>query len=123
MATLRSISKKALSQVQKTYEPELFLPQFVNNRWRAPKYGLRIQANMRKNCILSGIDPISIGLPPVKESKPVRVKPPKGTKIQRTYVEKQAKIRDNLTKMDEKITNWRQEQRKEKAKTKSVMPF
>ncbi|KAK9762661.1 hypothetical protein K7432_011404 [Basidiobolus ranarum] len=123
MATLRTISQKALSQIQKTYEPKVFLPQYVDNRWRAPKFGLRIQANMRKNCILSGIDPLSIGLPAVKESKPVRVKPPKGTKVQRTYVEKQAKIRDNLLKMEEKITHWRQEQRKDKAKAKSVMPF
>jgi hypothetical protein len=38
--------------------------------------------------LLEGRDPTSHGLPEPKQHKPLRVKPPKGTKYQRNYEER-----------------------------------
>ncbi|KAJ1948915.1 hypothetical protein FBU59_001379 [Linderina macrospora] len=48
-------------------------------------------------------------MPALAPKKPVRSKPPKGHKQQRTYAEKQAMIQKNLDEMPEKIRNYQKD--------------
>lgn len=80
------ISKQVMKLIAVKHPSSNFVPQFINGFWRSSKYSLRRQADMRKAAILTGKDPINdVGLPPVPEKQPLRIKPPKGTKAQRTY--------------------------------------
>ncbi|KAJ1802955.1 hypothetical protein LPJ75_006019, partial [Coemansia sp. RSA 2598] len=95
----------------------------VGSKWRPGKYSLRQQADMRKACVIKGIDPKSIGMPEKSARKIKMDKPPKGHKHQRMYAQKQAAIEKNLQDMPEKIRKWKEGLAAEKAKTKSSLPF
>jgi hypothetical protein len=123
MATVRKFSEHMLKLARKQHSPKDFVPQFVNNHWRPPRISLRRQADLRKACLIQGLDPVKLGIPPKAEHKPLRTKPPKGTKYQRNYEERKAKVEKLMAEMPKKIEAWREEKRQEKLKAKSTMPF
>ncbi|RKP24234.1 hypothetical protein SYNPS1DRAFT_12707 [Syncephalis pseudoplumigaleata] len=108
MATARIFSKRLLQLSRLQYKAEDFQTSFVNGHWRQPRIGPRRQADLRKACLLEGRDPASHGLPEPKQHKPLRVKPPKGTKYQRNYEERKAKVEKSLSDMPTKITEWKE---------------
>ncbi|KAJ1872258.1 hypothetical protein H4R99_006613 [Coemansia sp. RSA 1722] len=123
MATVREFSAKILKRLETKHPLTSFKVTAIGNKWRPGKYSLRQQADMRKACLINGVDPKSIGMPekPVKKVK--QSKPPKGHKQQRMYAQKQAAIEKNLQDMPEKIRKWKEGLAAEKAKTKSSLPF
>ncbi|KAJ1948570.1 hypothetical protein DL89DRAFT_281312 [Linderina pennispora] len=123
MATVRKFSANILNHVKAEHAETAFKVSFVNGHWRPPHFSLRRQAELRKACLVQGIDPTSIGMSELAPKKPVRSKPPKGHKQQRTYAEKQAMIQKNLDEMPEKIRKWKEDLAKEKEKNKSSLPF
>ena len=88
MAANKAFSRTLLSLSQPRFSASDFKPAFVNGHWRKPRFGLRRQADLRKICLIQGKAPEDYGLPEVRENKPLRVKPPKGTKYQRNYAER-----------------------------------
>lgn len=94
MASIRQFSPKVLESIAKPHPPHIFLPRVVVNeltgksRWYEPGISLRRQANMRKACLFQGIAPESIGMPPLPDKKPLRIKPPKLEKHERMAPER-----------------------------------
>ncbi|KAJ2374076.1 hypothetical protein IW150_003299 [Coemansia sp. RSA 2607] len=123
MATARKFSSAILNHLKTEHPTTAFKVSFVNGHWRPPRFSLRQQADIRKACLLTQVDPASIGMPALPKKKRMQKKPPKGHKQQRMYAEKQAAIQKNLDEMPEKIRKWKEELAKEKAKTKSALPF
>ncbi|KAI9595246.1 hypothetical protein BDF19DRAFT_442640 [Syncephalis fuscata] len=108
MATNRVFSKSMLYLSCLKFSANDFKPAFVNGHWRKPRISLRRQADLRKACLIQGKTPEDYGLPSVKENKPLRVKPPKGTKYQRNYEERKMKVEKSLGSMSEKIADWKE---------------
>lgn len=114
MATRRVFSEKFLARLKKPLTEADVRPQFVYNEekqkgyWRPPQVSLRIQNDLRKACIQEGIDPLSIGLPPLPPKKPLRTKPNKLEKHERLREQRQETIRKNLEKMPEMIQAWKE---------------
>jgi hypothetical protein len=102
---MKFISESLKQLVQRAHPPSDFAPQFVNGFWRSPKYSLRRQADMRKAARILQVE--MIGLPEESTRKPLRVKPPKGTKYQRNYQERMAKIDKALQDMPNKVAQWK----------------
>ncbi|KAI9316430.1 hypothetical protein BX666DRAFT_2019484 [Dichotomocladium elegans] len=129
MSSKRVFSAKFLERLTKPLTEADVKPQFVFNEakqkgfWRPPQISLRVQNDLRKACIQQGIDPLSIGLPPVAAKKPLRTKPNKLEKHERTRAERQQTIRSNLEKMPQTIQAWKEDKLKEAAKQKSSLPF
>ncbi|PVU85457.1 hypothetical protein BB559_007011 [Furculomyces boomerangus] len=125
MASLRKFSESMLKYLSEPIKDKhaAFSPNFVNGKWRNPKFSLRRQADLRKMCLLNGVDPESIGLPPKVKKNALRQKPPKLHKEQRQYAEKKAKVEKALEDMPKKIMEWKENIRKEEEKTKSSLPF
>ncbi|KAI7825033.1 hypothetical protein BX661DRAFT_199556 [Kickxella alabastrina] len=123
MATVRKFSAAVLNHLKKEHPENAFKVSFVNGHWRPAQFSLRRQADIRKACMLTKVDPKTIGMPALPKKKKMQKKPAKGHKQQRTYAEKQAMIQKNLEDMPEKIRKWKEELEKEKAKTKSTLPF
>lgn len=94
MSAIKRISEQALNHLRRTYTPSDFKPKFMykniwgRKRYMHPKVSLRKLADMRKNAECLGINTESIGLPPKKEKKPPRTKPPKGAKHERNAPER-----------------------------------
>ncbi|KAJ2723477.1 hypothetical protein GGI07_002600 [Coemansia sp. Benny D115] len=123
MATVRSFSAAMLKHTTVVRPKDFYEVKFVNGFWRPSSVSLRRQADIRKACLISSIDPVSIGLPELQKKKRLQKKPAKGHKQQRLYASKQAAIQKNLDEMPEKIRKWKDDLVKEKAKTKSSLPF
>ncbi|RUS17984.1 hypothetical protein BC937DRAFT_89285 [Endogone sp. FLAS-F59071] len=129
MASIRHFSPKVLKSIAKPHPPRIFLPRVVVNeftgksRWHPPAISLRRQANMRKACLLEGVAPESIGMPPLPDKKPLRIKPPKLAKHERMAPERKAKIAKAIENMPETIKAWKEEKLREKTKSKSSLPF
>ncbi|KAJ1980798.1 hypothetical protein H4R35_000981 [Dimargaris xerosporica] len=123
MASVRRFSQKLCDKLNKTWDPSDFKAQFVNGYWRTSRISLRQQADMRKLCLVKGIDPASIGLPALAERKPLRVKPPKGHKPERTKAVRQEKINVALKNMPKTIADWKKAKEAAKAKEKPVLPY
>ncbi|OMJ20472.1 hypothetical protein AYI70_g4091 [Smittium culicis] len=125
MASVRKFSDKMLKYLTEPIKNQqlAFSPNLINGKWREPKFSLRRQADLRKLCLLNGVEPESIGLPSKSEKKSVRYKPPKGHKSQRQYLEKKNKVQAALQDMPNKISNWKENTQKEYEKTKSLLPF
>ncbi|KAJ1646857.1 hypothetical protein LPJ64_001677 [Coemansia asiatica] len=123
MATVRTFSEQILKRLETKHPLTSFKTTLVRGKWRPGKYGLRQQADMRKACAVTGVDPKSIGMPEEPVSKIRLNKPPKGHKHQRLYAQKQAAIEKNIQEMPEKIRKWKEGLAAEKAKTKSSLPF
>ena len=120
----RAFSREIIKLASTMHPTQDFLPRFFNGYWRSPRFSLRRQADIRKCAIMLGRDPVlDVGLPPLPEKKPLRVKPPKGTKMERTYEERQEKIRKAMEEMPEKVQKWRKEMRDAKEKAKPILPF
>ena len=94
MSAIKHISEQALNHLKRTYISSDFKPRFIyKNMWGRkvymhPKVSSRKLADMRKNAEYLGINTKSIGLPPKKEKKPPRTKPPKGAKYERNAPER-----------------------------------
>ncbi|KAI9227690.1 MAG: hypothetical protein DHS80DRAFT_6351, partial [Piptocephalis tieghemiana] len=101
----------------------LFRPRFIQGHWRDPKVSLRRQADIRKTCLILGVDPVSIGLPEKKEKGTLRKKPFKLHKSERTFSERRAKVAKAMEEMPSRVEQWRREYREEREKSKSVLPF
>ncbi|KAI9496091.1 hypothetical protein BDB00DRAFT_810450 [Zychaea mexicana] len=129
MASKRLFSEKILARLSKSLTEADVKPQFVFNEakqkgfWRPPQVSLRVQNDLRKACIQQGVDPLSIGLPSVQPRKPLRTKPNKLEKHERTRSERQENIRKNLDKMPQTIQAWKEDKLKEAAKQKTSVPF
>ncbi|OLY81529.1 hypothetical protein AYI68_g4363 [Smittium mucronatum] len=125
MASLRNFSDKMLKYLSEPVKNKqaAFYPNLVNGKWREPRFSLRRQADLRKMCLLNNVVPESIGLPPKAPKKPVKYKPAKGHKSQRTYLEKKEKVQAALQDMPNKISTWKENAFKEHEKTKSTLPF
>ncbi|KAI8975260.1 hypothetical protein BDF20DRAFT_822026 [Mycotypha africana] len=130
MATYRVFSKKILDKVSRIKLTEADVkPQLVYNHykekafWRPGRLSLRRQNDLRKACIQQGIQPESIGLPAVKEHKPLRYKPNKLEKHERMRAEREETIRKNMENMPKTIQAWKEDKMKEEAKLKKSMPF
>ncbi|KAJ2762969.1 hypothetical protein IWQ57_005667 [Coemansia nantahalensis] len=119
MATARKFSNAILKNLAKAHGEAAFTPTFVNGNWRGPRFSLRRQAELRKACLLTDVDPAAIGMPEPRARKVMQKKPPKGHKQQRLYAQKQAAIQKNLDEMPEKIRQWKEE----KDKARSSLPF
>ena len=122
MASKRVFSEQILARLTKPLTETDIKPQFVFNEakqksfWRPPQVSLRVQNDLRKACIQQGIDPLSIGLPAVQPRKPLRTKPNKLEKHERTRAERQETIRKNIEKMPETIQAWKEVKKKKKKK-------
>ncbi|KAJ2715776.1 hypothetical protein H4R19_001015 [Coemansia spiralis] len=123
MATVRTFSKAILGNLAKVHGESSFKATFVDGHWREPRFSLRRQAELRKACLVTGVDPATIGMPEPRARKVMQKKPPKGHKQQRLYAQKQAAIQKNLDEMPEKIRKWKEELAKEKEKNQSSLPF
>ncbi|KAJ2780614.1 hypothetical protein H4R18_003370 [Coemansia javaensis] len=125
MATARQFSAAVLRHLEAKHPEDAFKATFVNGYWRGPRFSLRRQAELRKACLLTGVDPASIGMPEPPQTRAMQYKPPKGHKQQRLYAEKQAAIQKNLADMPEKIRKWKEasDLAKEKEKNRSSLPF
>ena len=94
MSAVKRISEQTINHLKKTYTPSDFKPKFIyknmwgRKRYMHPKVSLRKLADMRKNAEYLRINTESIGLPPKKEKKPPRTKPPKGAKHERNAPER-----------------------------------
>src|ERR1043166_8213979 len=86
MSVVKRISERVLDHLKRTYVPSDFKHKFIykniwgRKRYMHPKVSLRKLADMRKNAEYLRINTESIGLPPKKEKRPPRTKPPKGAK-------------------------------------------
>ncbi|KAJ2489591.1 hypothetical protein IWW37_003871 [Coemansia sp. RSA 2050] len=123
MATVRAFSASILRHTKVEHAETCFKPVFVNGNWRSPGFSLRRQAELRKACTLNGVDPLSIGMPPVAPPKVMQKKPPRGHKQQRQYADKQAIIAKNMKDMPDKIRKWKEALAKERLKAKPILPF
>ncbi|KAJ2365029.1 hypothetical protein H4S02_005761 [Coemansia sp. RSA 2611] len=123
MATARKFSDAVLKHLQTQHAESSFTATFVNGYWRSPRFSLRRQAELRKACVMRGVDPVSIGLPEPAPHKVMQKKPPKGHKQQREYQAKQEKIQKNMREMPAKIRDWKQGLAKELEKSKPSLPF
>ncbi|KAI8997132.1 hypothetical protein BDB01DRAFT_840600 [Pilobolus umbonatus] len=133
MASYRSFSPRFMSklitaQLAPLTEADV-KPQLVYNKvkdksfWRPGRISRRIQNDLRKACIQSGIEPTSIGLLPPTANKPLKYKPNKLEKHERMRAERQATIQRNIEKMPQTIQAWKEDKMKELAKQKTSMPF
>ncbi|KAJ1977536.1 hypothetical protein H4R34_003546 [Dimargaris verticillata] len=123
MASVRRFSQKLCDKLNKSWDLSDFRAQFVNGYWRTSRVSLRQQADIRKLCLVKGIDPTSIGLPTLAERKVLRVKPPKGHKPERTKVMRQGNIDVALKNMPKTIADWKKSKEVAKAKEKPVLPY
>ncbi|CAG8457160.1 1028_t:CDS:2 [Ambispora leptoticha] len=125
----KRITPQKLAAVQKKWDPSFFVPtckidpETGAKHWRKPRISKRLQADMRKNCIYLGIDPLSIGLPEKPDRNPPRTKPPKGNKADRLKPIRQAKIQKAMEDMPKTIEKWKTEKRTEKQKSKPSLPY
>lgn len=114
MSSKRLFSAKFLQRLSKPLTEADVKPQYVWNEakqkgfWRPPQVSLRVQADLRKACMQEGVDPLSIGLPPVAPRKPLRTRPNKLEKHERMRAERQETIRKNLEKMPQTIQAWKE---------------
>lgn len=114
MLAKRVFSEKILARLKTPLTAADVKPQYVFNEvtqkgyWREPRMSLRRQADLRKACLLNGVDPASIGLPPVQPRKPLRTKPNKLEKHERLRESRQETIRKNMEKMPETIRAWKE---------------
>ncbi|KAL7747475.1 hypothetical protein RI367_007231 [Sorochytrium milnesiophthora] len=115
--------------LDKTITAANFVPQRNSNtgHWNKPKISGRYQAVIRKTAVLAGISQDrhekELGLPPVKDKKILRSKLPKLHKDQRTKDDRQARISENLERMDVMVEQWRKAKEQEKAKARPDVPF
>lgn len=119
MSTFRLFSRKFLSKLDNAKFVEADVkPQLVFNEkkaksfWRPARLSRRTQNDLRKACIQQGIEPTTIGLLPPTSPKPLRYKPNKLEKHERTRAERQATIQRNMEKMPETIQAWKEVMRK-----------
>ncbi|KAJ3243275.1 hypothetical protein HDU78_000663 [Chytriomyces hyalinus] len=105
----------------------------IDGEKRPPRIPFRMQARIKKACVLADIDP-KIILPNLAAaantprsdsvaSAPSTFKIPKGNKREIKSVERQFRIEENMAKMDEKIKAWKEEKKKAKVTKRSEIPF
>ncbi|KAJ2161128.1 hypothetical protein GGF46_001717 [Coemansia sp. RSA 552] len=123
MATTRKFSGAVLKHLKTQHGESAFKATFVNGFWRSPRFSLRRQADLRKACVLNGVDPASIAMPELAPQKIMRKKAPKGHKQQREYAAKQAEIQKKLDEMPERIRKWKADLEKERIKNRPSLPF
>ncbi|KAJ1660892.1 hypothetical protein IWQ61_000247 [Dispira simplex] len=123
MATARTFSNKILAKLEKTFSPADFRAQFVNGYWRSAKVSKRQEADLRKACLVKGIDPSSIGIPPCAAHKPLRVQPPKGHSVDLNKPSRMAKVQKAVDNLDQTIAKWKKDRSAEQAKAKPSLPY
>ncbi|KAJ3217159.1 hypothetical protein HDU67_008379 [Dinochytrium kinnereticum] len=117
-----------LKQIAFPPPPSSFAPfRTLDGEMRSPRISQRNQARIRKACLLAGLDPVKVvGLPPADiaaEAKKSVYKMPKGSKKEMQKFEREKKIAENMSRMDDKIAAWKEERRKARDAKKPDMPF
>ncbi|KAI8851606.1 hypothetical protein BC829DRAFT_360959, partial [Chytridium lagenaria] len=118
-----------LKQIAFPPPPTAFVPfRTIDGELRSPRISQRNQARIRKACVLAGLDAEKVvGLPPA----PVKIFGKKISYLSNmscvhlTYLTffREKKIMENMSKMDDKLSAWREERRKAKESKKPDMPF
>ncbi|KAJ3413520.1 hypothetical protein HDV05_007903 [Chytridiales sp. JEL 0842] len=113
-----------LKQIAFAPPPSAFQPYTTpNGDLRPPAISVRNQARIRKACLLADLDPtLVVGLPE-KEDGNVRYKLKKGDGREIKAFKRQLKIEENMSKMAERISTWKEEKRKERKSKIPDMPF
>ncbi|KAJ3311581.1 hypothetical protein HDV04_003959 [Boothiomyces sp. JEL0838] len=102
-------------------------PLFLNyvtaeGRILPPRISLKKQQEIRNTCLFAGIDPSSVGLPPLVEEKEPKLIL-KGNKRPVEKKNREEKIIENMKAMPKRIEQYRLERRKGKEARKPDMPF
>ncbi|KAJ9057120.1 hypothetical protein DSO57_1001683 [Entomophthora muscae] len=120
----RAVTNKFRDFLTKTkFSKDDFVARYIDGKWYKPKYSLRKQADMYKSSIILGLDPIKLNIPVPAPHKTLQQSPPEGTKYQKNYLERKAKVDAALKNMPKTIAKWKSELEAENTKKISNLPF